>query len=130
MSVLSPCQLSSPALRVVYLDVLLKILRTLESLPTKIAFVWLERNMDSNVGSDMIALNCGGTALIPATGKVQVVCAFATNVLLADVFLSKRSVPFGFSLAMANCSLQREPRQMSIAHCTCPIDRIDCHQLL
>jgi hypothetical protein len=70
-----------------YLDVLLEILRTLESLSTEIALVWFERNVDSNVGSDMIALDCGGTALIPSASKVQVVCALASDVLLADVLL-------------------------------------------
>ena len=47
----------------------------------------LEGDMDSNVGGDMIALNRGGTALVPATGEVQVVCALASDMFLTDVFL-------------------------------------------
>jgi hypothetical protein len=70
-----------------YLHVLLEILRALESLSTEVTLVRLEGDMDSNVGSDMIALDRGGTALVPATGQVQVVCALASNMFLADVFL-------------------------------------------
>jgi len=69
----------------VSLDVLLEILRTLECLATEVALVWFEGNVNSNVGGDMIALHGCGTALIPATGEVQVVCALASNMLLADV---------------------------------------------
>jgi len=41
---------------------LLQILRTLESLSAKVTFVWLERDVDSNVGGDVITFNCGGAA--------------------------------------------------------------------
>lgn len=67
------------------LNVLLEILGPLESLSTEIAFVWLERNVDSNVGGNMVAFNSGSPALVPSTGEVQVVCALASDVLLANV---------------------------------------------
>lgn len=68
---------------------LLQILRPLESLSTEITFMWLQRNVDSNMGSDMVALHSGGTALVPATGEIQVVCALASNMLLADMLLEE-----------------------------------------
>jgi hypothetical protein len=70
----------------VCLHVLLEILRTLECLATEIALVGLQGDVDTNVRGDVITLHSGGTALIPATGQVEVVCALASNVLLTDVF--------------------------------------------
>lgn len=67
------------------LDVLLQVLRTLEGLSTEVTFVRFERDVDSNVGGDMITLDSGGTAGVPATGEVQVVGALSADVLLADV---------------------------------------------
>jgi hypothetical protein len=69
------------------LDVLLQVLRTLEGLSAEITFVWLERDVDSNVGSDMVALDSGGAAGVPSTGEVQVVGALSADMLLADVLL-------------------------------------------
>lgn len=43
--------------------------------------------MDSNVGSDMITLDGGGTALTPGAGEVEVVSGLAANVALANMFL-------------------------------------------
>lgn len=69
------------------LDVLLQVLRTLEGLSAEVAFVWLKRDVDSDVGSDMVALDSGGTAGVPTTGKVQVVGALPADMFLADVLL-------------------------------------------
>jgi hypothetical protein len=68
-------------------DVLLEILRTLERFATEIALVRLERDVDANVRSDVIALDRGRVAVTPAAGEVQVVRRLATDVLFADVFL-------------------------------------------
>ena len=73
------------------LDVLLQILRTLESLSTEIALVWLQGNVDSDVRSDVITLDGGGSALVPATGEVQVVGALAADMALANVILGNMS---------------------------------------
>jgi hypothetical protein len=70
-----------------YLYVLLQVLRTLEGLSTEFTFVRLQWNVYSNVGSDMVALDGGGSAGIPATGEIQVVCTFPSDMLLADVIL-------------------------------------------
>lgn len=69
------------------LDVLLQVLRTLKGLSTEITFVWLERDVDSNVGSDMVTLDSGGTARVPTTSEVQIVGALSSDMLLADVLL-------------------------------------------
>lgn len=73
----------------VSLDMLLQILRTLEGLAAEVALVWLQWDVDTDVGSDMITLDSGGSALVPSTGQVEVVCALAANMLLADVFLKR-----------------------------------------
>lgn len=67
------------------LDVLLQVLRTLEGLSAEVAFVWLERDVYSDVGGDMVALDSGGTAGVPTAGKVQVVGALPADMFLADV---------------------------------------------
>jgi hypothetical protein len=69
------------------LDVLLQILRALECLATEVALVWLQGDMDANVGGDVVALDGGGVAVAPLASQVQVVGAFATDMALADVFL-------------------------------------------
>ena len=72
------------------LDMLLQVLGTLEGLPAEITFVRLERNVYSNVGSDMVALDSGGTARVPSTGKVQVVGTLSSDMFLADMLLERR----------------------------------------
>jgi hypothetical protein len=48
--------------------------------------------MNSDMRGDVVALDGCYTALRPLTLQVQVVGAFSTNVLLADVFLFRASV--------------------------------------
>lgn len=48
------------------LDVLLQILGTLEGLATELALMRLQRNVNSDVGGDMITLDRGRSALVPA----------------------------------------------------------------
>lgn len=67
------------------LDVLLEILRSLESLATEIALVGLEWDMDADVRRDVVTLDCRGAAGTPLAGQVEVVCAFATDMAFADV---------------------------------------------
>jgi hypothetical protein len=68
----------------------LEILRTLESLAAELALVRLKRNVDSNMRGNVVALDCGGSALAPLTGQVEVVSRLATNMALADMLLSHR----------------------------------------
>ena len=69
------------------LDMLLQILRTLESLPAKFASMRFERNMDADVRGDVVALYDGNMAIGPTAGQIKVVGAFATDMSLADMFL-------------------------------------------
>ena len=55
------------------LDMFLQILRTLERLATELALVRLQRDMDSDMGGNVITLDGGGTALAPGAGQVEVV---------------------------------------------------------
>ena len=75
---------------------LLQVLRTLECLAAKLTFVRLERDVDSDVGSDVIPLDGGCAARIPTTGKVQVVCALAADMFVANVV--EKSLGRGASL--------------------------------
>lgn len=77
-------------IRVIYLDVLLEILRTLERLATELALVRLERDVDANVRGDVIALNSSSAARVPLASEVQVVGALAADMALTDVLLSSR----------------------------------------
>lgn len=72
-----------------YLYVLLQVLGSLEGLATELALVRLEGNVNTDVGSDVIALDGGGATRVPLASEAQVVCAFATNVALTDVFLQE-----------------------------------------
>jgi len=69
------------------LDVLLEILGTLESLATELALVRLQGHMDSDVGGNMIALDCGGTALTPCAGEIEVISRLATNMAFTNMFI-------------------------------------------
>jgi hypothetical protein len=65
----------------------LEILRTLESFAAEFALVRLERDVNADVGGDMVALDGRRPALAPLTGQVEVVGRLATDVTLADMFL-------------------------------------------
>ena len=68
---------------------LFQVLRTLEGLSTKVTFVWFQRYMDANMGSDVIAFHGGGATISPLTYQVEIVCTLAANVTLAEVLLCK-----------------------------------------
>jgi hypothetical protein len=74
------------------LDVFLQILGTLEGLSTEVALVRLQGDMDTDMRGDVVALDCGGVAVAPLAGQVQVVGALATDVALADVFLDSHPI--------------------------------------
>lgn len=69
------------------LDVLLQVLWALEALAALDALVWLQRNVNTDVGSNVVALNGGGAAVSPSTGQVKVVGRLASNMALADVLV-------------------------------------------
>jgi hypothetical protein len=66
---------------------LLKILRALERFAAEVALVWFERDVDADVAGDVIALDGSRPATTPLTCEVEVVCALAADVALADVVL-------------------------------------------
>ena len=69
------------------LDMLLEILRALESLATELALMWLQRDVDADVARDVIALDGSGTALTPRAGEIEVVGGLAADMTFADVIL-------------------------------------------
>ena len=71
------------------LDVLLKILGTLESLATEIAFVRLQGHVNSNVRGNVVTLYSCGAAVAPLASEIQVVRALTSNMAFADVILDK-----------------------------------------
>ncbi len=70
------------------LDMFLQVLRSLERLSAEVTPVRLEWNVDPDVRSDVIPFNSGGTTAAPLTLQIEVVCALASDMALADVFLS------------------------------------------
>lgn len=66
---------------------LLQVLGTLEALATEVALVRLERNMDTNVRCDVVALDGGCAAIVPAAGQVQIISALATDMALTNVVI-------------------------------------------
>lgn len=74
----------------VCLDMLLQILWALERLATEITLVRLEWHMDTDMGSDVVALDGGRSACAPLAGEVEVVGTFAPDMAFADVVLGGR----------------------------------------
>lgn len=70
------------------LHMLLQILRTLECLPTEVALVRLQGNVDTDMRGDVVTLDRRCTAASPLAGEVKVISALATDMALADVFLA------------------------------------------
>lgn len=69
------------------LNMLLQVLRTLEGFAAEITLVWLKRNMDTNMRSNVITLHCGGAARVPLASQVEVVGALPADMLLAEMVL-------------------------------------------
>ena len=69
------------------LDMFLEILGTLECLAAELALVRLQRNMYTDVGGDVVALDSRGPALAPSAGEIQVVGGLAADMALTDVLL-------------------------------------------
>ena len=74
-----------------YLDMFLQVLRTLEGLAAEVTLVRLQKHVNANVRSDVIALDRGRSARVPLTGQVEVVGALSTDVALANVVLMRIS---------------------------------------
>ena len=72
-----------------YLHMLLQVLRSLEALTAKVALVRLERNMNTNMRSNVVTLDSGSSGLIPLACQVEVVSALTANVLLANMLIER-----------------------------------------
>jgi hypothetical protein len=66
---------------------LLQVLGTLEGFAAEVALVRLQGNVDSDVGGDVVALDCRSTTVAPLTRKVEVVGALAADMALAHMVL-------------------------------------------
>jgi hypothetical protein len=66
---------------------LLQVLGALESLAAEATLMWFERDVDPNVGGDVVALDRAGVASLPATHEVQVVGALPSNMSLTEMLL-------------------------------------------
>ena len=72
-----------------YLHVLLQVLRSLEALTAKVALVRLERNMNTNMRSNVVTLDSGSSALVPLARQVEVVRALTANMFLANMLIER-----------------------------------------
>lgn len=66
----------------------LQILWPLECFSTKFALVRFQRNVDSDVGGDVITLDRRGAALSPSAGQIEVVGRLSSYVSLAHMVLN------------------------------------------
>lgn len=71
----------------VCLDVFLEILRTLERLAAEVAAMRLQRNVNADVGGDVVAFDDLNMAVAPRALQIEVVGALATDVALTYVIL-------------------------------------------
>jgi hypothetical protein len=97
----------------VRLDVLLQVLGTLEGFATEVALVRLQGNVNSDVGGDVVALDCSGTAVAPLTRKVEVVGAFAADMALAHMVLESLLANGGETKAIYRAHQDRTARKLT-----------------
>lgn len=69
--------------------VFLEVLRAFECFPAKLAAVRLQRNVNPDVGCDMVALHDSDVTVAPSTLQVEIVGALSTDVTVADVVLDE-----------------------------------------
>ena len=70
----------------------LQVLRALEGFSAEVTFVWFERNMDTDMADDVVALDSGSTAATPLASQAEVVCALAADMAFTDVVLQVENV--------------------------------------
>ena len=110
----------------VSLDVLLQILRSLKRLAAKFAPMRFQWHMDSNMRSDMIALDYRYGAIAPGAGQIQVVGALAADVGIADMILQVATM--SLAIPDGDCDgLRRVIRGYQPSFHTLPIGKCSCH---
>lgn len=72
-------------------DVLFKVLRPLECLAAKFAFMRLQWYMNPDVRGNVITLDSRSSTSAPLACQVQVIGAFATNMSVANMILETPS---------------------------------------
>ena len=70
------------------LYMLLEILRALEGLSAEFTSMWFQRDVDPNVGSDVVALDDGDMAITPCALQIEIVGTLPPNVTVANMFLN------------------------------------------
>ena len=108
------------------LDVLLQILWALEGFTTELAFVRFERDVDANVGCNVVTLDGRGAASAPLALQAQVVCALAPDMALTDVVLkakSARTQSVRPDVIQVRPNIHKVFLEMYSAHDTQPIDK-------
>ena len=68
---------------------LLQILRTFEGLATELATMRLQGHMNTDMRSYVIALDDLNATVRPGALQIEVICAFAPNMFVADMILDK-----------------------------------------
>lgn len=97
------------------LDMLLQILRPLESLAAEVALVRFKRNMDSNMRGDMVALDSGSATATPLASQVKVVGTLAADMALTNVFLTSQQL---IRSTKERLDLHKEPQAKEISQNT------------
>lgn len=69
------------------LNVLLQILRSLEGLAAEVTLVRFERDMNTNVRSDVITLHRSCATRVPLTSQIEVIGALSAHMLLTQMVL-------------------------------------------
>lgn len=104
-------------------DVLLQILRPFEGLAAKIASMWLQRYMNTDVGCDVVAFHNSDATGTPGTSQVEVVGTLTTDVAFANMFLSSQVQLKAFlSSIWGSCNLHRASQRWALSQRNLPTD--------
>jgi len=98
------------------LDVLLQVLRAFERLAAEVALMRLQRNVNADVGRDVVTLDGRGAARVPLAREVQVVGALPANMLLTKMVLEDGQPKIN-ELDFKGIGLRRGSRRSGSARC-------------
>lgn len=68
---------------------LLQVLGPLEGLAAKTTLVRFERDVNPNVGGDVVTFDRAGVTSLPATDEVQVISALSSDMSFTEVLLQR-----------------------------------------
>ena len=98
------------------LDVLLQVLGALERFAAEVALMRLQRNVNADVGRDVVTLDSCGATRVPLAGEVQVVGALPANMLLTKMVLGAGQRKIN-ELDFKGIGLRRGSRRSGSARC-------------